>query len=172
MKDGFEIEVGVSETVVRLKKKGAKPGTFPFFASVMGAILCLVGIGSILAGSFVFAGFEVLLGVGMMRWGFTNAPKVGNSTHHVIHLSALGDLKVDQTSMDTETLKMTFNEERIVFRDSNQMLELWHTIVDLERRMDLRETLESALKAAALRHGQGADEVPHHLRAVSSSSVE
>lgn len=61
-------------------------------------------------------------------------------------------------------VKMTLHAEKLVFRDAERQIEVWHGVDDLDERMELRRILERALEVSGERHGEGAAAVPEQLR--------
>lgn len=90
------------------------------------------------------------------------AIRTPDPTHYEIVLSPKG-VTVDGEQMNHD-VRMVLHDEKLVFRDTDRQVEVWHGIRDLDERMRMRELLEQALDASQARHGQGEAHVPEALR--------
>lgn len=168
MSQGFRVEPSVDGTRIHARRPGrSDPGMglikIALVLLVWAAISYVVGNQPDQAYLQTLAmGLAVIGGVGIPVGLLVKRVRPPEPAEYEILLDARG-VSVDGQRMGHD-VKMTLHAEKLVFRDAERQVEVWHGIDDLDERMELRTILERALAVSSERHGEGASAVPEQLR--------
>lgn len=166
---GFRIEAGIDGTRIHARRPGrSDPG---MGLLKIGIVLLAWAVVSGFLGAEPDQAYLQTLGIGLGVVSAVMIPagvvlrivRPPEPAEYEIELDARG-VSVDGQRM-AHDVKMTLHAEKLVFRDAERQIEVWHGIDDLDERMELRTILERALEVSSERHGEGAAAVPDQLRA-------